>query len=60
MCLCTEKREYGKDNDSWGRSWGIAIAALLHKNGHEITVWSALEAEVEMLREKHEHKCFPA
>ncbi len=42
-----------------GGSWGIAIAALLHKNGHEITVWSALEAEVEMLREKHEHKMLP-
>lgn len=42
-----------------GGSWGIAIAALLHKNGHEITIWSALEAEVEMLREKHEHKMLP-
>lgn len=42
-----------------GGSWGIAIAVLLHKNGHEITVWSALEAEVEMLREKHEHKMLP-
>ncbi len=42
-----------------GGSWGIAIAVLLHKNGHEITVWSALEAEVEMLKEKHEHKMLP-
>ena len=42
-----------------GGSWGIAIAILLHKNGHEITVWSALEAEVEMLKEKHEHKMLP-
>lgn len=42
-----------------GGSWGIAIAVLLHKNGHEITIWSALEAEVAMLKEKHEHKMLP-
>ncbi len=42
-----------------GGSWGIALAVLLHKNGHEITVWSALETEIEMLKEKHEHKMLP-
>lgn len=42
-----------------GGSWGIAIAALLYKNGHEITVWSALEAEIAMLKEHHEHKMLP-
>lgn len=42
-----------------GGSWGIAIAVLLHKNGHEITIWSALETEIEMLKEKHEHKMLP-
>lgn len=42
-----------------GGSWGIALAALLHKNGHEICVWSALEDEIQMLREKHEHKMLP-
>lgn len=42
-----------------GGSWGIALAVLLHKNGHEITVWSALEAEIEMLKENHEHKMLP-
>ncbi len=42
-----------------GGSWGIALAALLRKNGHEITVWSALETEIEMLRENHEHKMLP-
>ena len=35
-----------------GGSWGIALAALLHKNGHRVTVWSALKDEVEMLRVK--------
>lgn len=42
-----------------GGSWGIALAVLLHGNGHEITVWSALEKEIEMLRENHEHKMLP-
>ncbi len=42
-----------------GGSWGIALAVLLHKNGHEITVWSAVEAEITMLKETHEHKMLP-
>ena len=42
-----------------GGSWGIALAVLLHKNGHEVTVWSALESEVKMLQEDHEHKSLP-
>ncbi|MBO6016055.1 MAG: NAD(P)-binding domain-containing protein, partial [Lachnospiraceae bacterium] len=36
-------------------SWGIALALLLHKNGHKVNVWSILEDEIKMLREKHEH-----
>ncbi|MCR5756015.1 MAG: NAD(P)-dependent glycerol-3-phosphate dehydrogenase [Acetatifactor sp.] len=40
-------------------SWGIALAALLHNNGHEITVWSKIESEIQMLQEKHEHKMLP-
>ena len=42
-----------------GGSWGIALASLLAKNGHEITVWSALEKEIAMLREHREHKMLP-
>lgn len=42
-----------------GGSWGIALAVLLHKNGHQICVWSALEAEINMLREQHEHRMLP-
>ena len=30
-------------------SWGTALALLLHKNGHKVTVWSISEEEVEML-----------
>lgn len=42
-----------------GGSWGIALAVLLHKNGHEITIWSALPEEIKMLSENHEHKMLP-
>lgn len=37
-------------------SWGIALAVLLHKNGHKITVWSILQDEIAMLEKEHEHK----
>lgn len=37
-------------------SWGIALSVLLHNNGHDITVWSALKEEIEMLTREHEHK----
>lgn len=36
-------------------SWGTALAILLHNNGHEVLLWSALEDEVNMLNEKREH-----
>lgn len=37
-------------------SWGTALALNLYKNGHRITVWSVMEAEIEMLKTEHEHK----
>lgn len=37
-------------------SWGIALAVLLYKNGHRVTVWSAIEAEIRMLQKEHEYK----
>ena len=36
-------------------SWGTALASLLYKNGNEVTVWSIMEQEIAMLKEKHEH-----
>ena len=36
--------------------WGTALSLLLCKNGHEVTLWSALEDEVRMLCEKREHE----
>ena len=37
-------------------SWGTALALLLHKNGHEVTVWSISQEEVDMLAGEREHK----
>lgn len=36
-------------------SWGTALSLVLHKNGHDVTVWSVLEDEIRMLEEKREH-----
>ena len=36
-------------------SWGIALAKVLHTNGNHVTVWSIVEDEIAMLKEKHEH-----
>ena len=37
-------------------SWGTALSVLLSDNGHEVTVWSIDENEVNMLNEKREHE----
>ncbi|MDE5781583.1 MAG: NAD(P)-dependent glycerol-3-phosphate dehydrogenase [Lachnospiraceae bacterium] len=36
--------------------WGLGIAILLNNNGHKVTMWSALENEIEMLKENRENK----
>lgn len=36
-------------------SWGIALSKVLCNNGHKVSVWSILEDEINMLKEKHEH-----
>ncbi len=36
-------------------SWGTALAKVLHTNGNQVTVWSIMEEEIRMLREKREH-----
>lgn len=36
-------------------SWGCALACLLHNNGHNVAMWSVIEEEITMLKEKHEH-----
>ena len=41
-------------------SWGLALSLILNKNGHNVTVYSVLEAEIKMLNETRENpKCLP-
>lgn len=41
-------------------SWGTALALLLNNNGNEVTIWSVLPDEIEMLKAEHENKrCLP-
>lgn len=37
-------------------SWGTALSVLLHENGHQVTIWSIDQNEVEMLTQKREHE----
>lgn len=37
-------------------SWGTALSALLHDNGHQVTIWSIDPEEVTMLQTEREHK----
>ncbi len=35
-------------------SWGLALSVLLCSNGNEVTLWSYLESDAQILRSKHE------
>lgn len=37
-------------------SWGTALALLLDSNGHDVTVWSISQEEVDLLNSKREHE----
>lgn len=39
--------------------WGTALALLLLENGHDVTLWSYMEAESAALREKRENPVLP-
>ena len=40
-------------------TWGTALAVLLHNNGHETAVWSALPEEIEEMKQTRRHKNLP-
>ena len=40
-------------------SWGTALAVLLSNNGHEVTIWSALDKEIQMLASDRELSSLP-
>ncbi|MDY3919530.1 MAG: NAD(P)H-dependent glycerol-3-phosphate dehydrogenase [Candidatus Limivivens sp.] len=37
-------------------SWGTALSRLCFNNGHQVTVWSIIKDEIEMLRTKRQHE----
>lgn len=37
-------------------SWGTALSVVLRSNGHDVTVWSIAQSEIDMLTQHHEHK----
>ena len=39
-------------------SWGTALAVMLDKYGHDVTIWSWKEEEARRIREDGEHKEF--
>ncbi len=40
-------------------TWGTALAVLLEAKGHQVTVWSAIEKEVEALSKERKHPNLP-
>lgn len=40
-------------------TWGMALSLLLNKNGHEVTLWSAIPEEAAALNAKREHPNLP-
>ncbi len=40
-------------------TWGIALARMLHNIGHRVTVWSALESEIESYKATHRQPNLP-
>ena len=39
-----------------GGGWAIALAMVLNDNGHNVTIWSAVNREVEALKTHRENK----
>lgn len=40
-------------------TWGVALSRLLHNAGHDVTVWSAIPKEIDVLRATGRHPNFP-
>lgn len=40
-------------------TWGIALARMLFNAGNDVTVWSAVESEIDLLESTHKHPNFP-
>ena len=40
-------------------TWGTALSIMLHNNGHQVTIWSAIEKEIEEMSKSRRHKNLP-
>ncbi|MBO5501303.1 MAG: NAD(P)-binding domain-containing protein, partial [Clostridia bacterium] len=40
-------------------TWGVALARVLALAGHQVTVWSAVEKEIDTLAAQHAHPNLP-
>lgn len=40
-------------------TWGIALARMLNNTGHEVTVWSAVDSEIDLLSADYVHPNLP-
>lgn len=40
-------------------TWGMALALLLNKNGHQVKIWSALKDELDIIEQTHTHTNLP-
>lgn len=39
--------------------WGVALSLILHRNGHEVRIWSYAEEEKRIINEEHKCKFLP-
>lgn len=49
------ENKMGKVSVLGAGSWGTALSIVLGKNGHDVTLWSILKQEVELLNKHREH-----
>ena len=40
-------------------TWGVALARMLCNEGYSVTVWSAIEKEIDVLSKTHRHPNMP-
>ena len=40
-------------------TWGSALAKLLYTNGHTVSLWSAIPAEIDLMQREHRHPKLP-
>ena len=40
-------------------TWGTALAVLLNNNGHDVTIWSAFDTEIQEMSRTRRHKNLP-